>query len=210
MIKNKISKISKRGNKRYYQEIENYDWVEVVDNFLGLEAVLHRLRERETLRLIKKFGLNKFLDAGCGTGLNLRHLPSGSVGLDINPRNLQRAKKYAPQVKLVLGDIEKMPFNNHSFRSVICTEVLEHLLKPQKALKEIFRVLIPKGLLIGSVPTRHPLWFFRFLSSTHPGEPYHHHYQKQEIQTLFNNKGKILRLNKSCLGMSWFFVVEND
>lgn len=198
-------------NKKYYQEIEDYDWTKVADNFQGLEAILHRLRERETLKLVRELGVRgKFLDAGCGTGLILRHLPSGSVGFDINPRNIKRAKFYAPEAKLVLGDIEKMPFADKSFTIIICTDVLEHLPQPQKALKEIFRVLEPKGILIGSVPAQNPIWHFRFLSSTHPGEPYHRIYQKKEVQTLFNNQGRILRLKRGCFWMNFFFVVEND
>ena len=36
-------------NKKYYQNIENYDWVKVADDFRGLEAILHRLREKSLL-----------------------------------------------------------------------------------------------------------------------------------------------------------------
>ncbi|MCL4382166.1 MAG: class I SAM-dependent methyltransferase [Patescibacteria group bacterium] len=200
-----------KENKRYYQELEDYDWVEVANRFRGLETILHCLRERETLKLVKEFGKEgKFLDVGCGTGLILRHLPPDSIGLDINPRNLRRAKTHAPQAKLVLGDIEKMPFSGQAFKAVICTDVLEHLIHPQKALSEILRVLTPKGILIGSVPAQNPIWHLRFLSSTHPGEPYHRIFKKREVQALFNNQGKILRLKRGCFGMNFFFVVEND
>lgn len=200
-----------QDNKRYYQEIEDYDWVEVTDRFRGLEAILHRLRERQSLRLLEEFGRGKkFLDAGCGTGLILRHLPSGSVGLDINPRNIRRAKKHAPKAKLALGDIERMPFTNQSFTTVVCTEVLEHLPEPEKAIKEIFRVLEPYGVLIGSVPAQNPLWRLRIFSSTHPGEPYHRLYQKKEVEALFNDQDKILRLTRECFWMSFFFVIEKS
>lgn len=196
-------------NRKYYQEQEDYDWVEVADRFKGLEAFLHRARERQTLSLIRGFGAgDKFLDAGCGTGLVLRHLPPGSVGLDINPRNISRAKVHAPKAKLVLGDIEKMPFESQSFTMVISTDVLEHLIKPQKALDEIFRVLTSKGVLIGSVPAQNPLWHLRFLSSTHPGEPYHKLYKEREVKTLFAGKGKILKIKRGCFLMNFFFVVR--
>lgn len=197
-----------RENRRYYQEVEDYDWVEVADRLRGLEAILHRLREKETLKLVRKFGTgDKFLDAGCGAGLILRHLPPGSVGLDINPRNITRAKKHASQAKLILGDIKKMPLTDRSSTTVICADVLEHLLEPQKALKEIFRVLTPRGILIGSVPAQSPIWRLRFLSSTHPGEPYHRLYQKQELESLLSKTGRILKLRKGCFGMNFFFVV---
>lgn len=196
-------------NKKYYQEIEDYDWVKVADDFRGLEAILHRLREKSLLKLWKKYHKGKkFLDAGCGTGLMLRHFPKASIGLDINPRNLIKAKIHAPYAKLVLGDIEKIPFNNNSFSTIVCTEVLEHLPRPSIALKEIFRVLEKGGLLIGSVPAKNLIWNLRFLSSTHPGEPYHRLYEEKELRSLLSQFGKILLLKKGDMAMNFFFVIE--
>lgn len=201
----------KSENKKYYREIETYDWVNVTDNIKGLEAILHRAREKKTQKLIKKLQLSgKFLDVGCGTGLILRHLPKGSVGLDINPRNIKQAKKHAPLAKLIAGDIEKMPFPKHSFDVIVCTDVLEHLIDPEIALKEIFRVLKAGGILIGSVPSEYLLWHLRFLSSTHPGEPYHQLYKKDEVKALFKKYDKIISLEKACFGMNIFFIVRND
>ena len=196
-------------NKRYYQEKEDYDWVEAASHWKGLESILHSLREKSTKKLIKRFSQgDKFLDAGCGTGLILRHLPKGAVGLDINPRHLAKAKKYSPDSILVLGDIEKMPFPDSFFSTVICTEVLEHLPSPQKAVREVRRVLAPGGVLIGSLPAKNPIWKLRFLSSTHPGEPYHKEYRKKEIIKLFSEQ-KIIFLKPASFFMSWNFVVEN-
>jgi predicted SAM-dependent methyltransferase len=47
-------------------------------------------------------------------------------------------------------------FNPESFDKVICLELLEHLtvLQAQNTLKNIFRVLKPGGLIIGSTPIR--------------------------------------------------------
>lgn len=198
-----------KENKRYYQEVEDYDWVEVVDRLRGPEAILHRLRERQALTLLKKFNSgSKILDAGCGTGLVLRHLPAGSVGLDINPRNIKKAKLHAPKAEVILGDIEKLPFPNSSFKTIISMDVLEHLIEPKGAIFELFRVLSPGGILIGSVPAQNLIWRLRFLSSTHPGEPYHKLYKKKEIETLFSGKGKLLEIKRGCLFMNFFFVVK--
>jgi ubiquinone/menaquinone biosynthesis C-methylase UbiE len=205
----RLSKEFVSENKKYYQDIEDYDWVKVADDFRGLEAILHRWREKSLLKLWEKYHRGgNFLDAGCGTGLMLRHFPESSIGLDINPRNLKKAKIHAPQAKLVLGDIEKIPFNNNNFSTVVCTEVLEHLPTPSIALKEIFRVLEKGGLLIGSVPAKNFIWNLRFLSSTHPGEPYHRLYGEKEIRNLLSQFGKILLLKRGDMSMNFFFVVE--
>jgi|GEM_PF-2172864 ubiquinone/menaquinone biosynthesis C-methylase UbiE len=205
------SKAFLSDNENYYKKIEKYDWVRVVDKHLGLESVLHSLREKKTVELVKIFGLEpKFLDAGCGTGLILRHLVKGSVGLDINPRNISKAKVHAPKAKLVEGKINKMPFAKNRFTTVICTEVLEHLPDPTKAISEIARVLAPGGILIGSVPGTNPIWRLRFLSSTHPGEPYHKIYIQDDIKALFKKSWKILYLKRNCFLMNIFFVVRKN
>ena len=104
----KISKKFISINKDYYKYVEEYDWVSVTDHFKGLESVFHKLREWMVIRLINKYKRgDKILDAGCGTGLILRHLPKGSFGVDINPRNIKKARKHAPMAKVKLADIEK-------------------------------------------------------------------------------------------------------
>ncbi|MDP3988183.1 MAG: class I SAM-dependent methyltransferase [Candidatus Levybacteria bacterium] len=205
----KMSKKFIKLNKDYYRYIEEYDWVDVTDHLHGFESIFHKLRERLMLRFINKYKKEgKFLDAGCGTGLFLRHLPKNSVGIDINPRNIIKAKKYAAYAKIIEGDIENTPFDNEEFSVIVCTEVFEHLPDPKLALKEFKRILHDDGLIIGSVPSISPIWFFRFLSSTCPrGEPYHKNYKKRELIELFKDF-KIIKLKMSAMWMSYFFVLR--
>ena len=173
--------------KDYYRSIETYDWVDVSDHLRGPEAIFHKNRERVVRRLVKRHAVAgaPILDAGCGTGLNLRHLPAGSVGLDINPRNISVVRARVPGCSAVLGDVEAMPFPDATFGTVVCTEVLEHVPDPRRALAEIRRVLMPGGVLIGSVPARSWVWRLRFLSSTCPGdEPFHNEYTPPEVREL--------------------------
>lgn len=173
--------------KDYYRDVETYDWLTVTDELKGPEAFFHRNRERVVRRLVRTYARADLpvLDAGCGTGLNLRHLPAGSVGLDINPRNVETVARRLPRHRCVLGDVEAMPFEDAAFGTVVCTEVLEHVPDPGSALAEIRRVLVPGGVLIGSVPARSWIWRLRFLSSTCPrDEPFHHEYTKSEVREL--------------------------
>ncbi|MDO8658900.1 MAG: methyltransferase domain-containing protein [Candidatus Levybacteria bacterium] len=196
-------------NKNYYKHIEEYDWVDVTDNFKGLESIFHKLRQFLILRLIMNYKKgDKILDAGCGTGLILRRLPEGTIGIDINPRNIKKAKIHAPKAKVLLGDIEKLPFPDESFTTIISTEVIEHQPDPKPTINELKRVLKKGGVIIGSVPGISPIWFLRFLSSTCPrGEPFHKNFKKEELIKLFKNF-KIISLSKSVFGMSYFFVLE--
>jgi len=48
----------------------------------------------------------------------------------------------------ILGDAEALGIADASFEVILCTDVLEHLPEPQKAIDEMFRVLTPGGLLL--------------------------------------------------------------
>ena len=195
--------------KDFYRKIEDYDWNDVTDNWRGLESLLHRYRERRVRQLIDRYGVgDKYLDVGCGTGLILRHLPSGAVGIDLNSKHLKRARKYAPEAEVQLGDAEKLDFSDESFSTVICTEVLEHLIHSDAAVKEIKRVLKSGGVMIGSTPRRALLWRFRFLSSTHcHDEPFHKEYLRKEIKQLLSPLQTAL-LTSGFFRSSFFFVVK--
>jgi SAM-dependent methyltransferase len=49
-------------------------------------------------------------------------------------------------------DGKKLPFDDESFDHVLCTEVLEHVPKPESLLDDIKRVLKPGGSLVLTVP----------------------------------------------------------
>ena len=198
--------------KDYYRDVETYDWVDVADNLRGLEAFFHRNRARVTRNLIAKHAMPgaPILDAGCGTGLNLRHLPAGSVGVDINPRNIELLKQRLPQHTVLEGDVEALPFADGSFGTVLCTEVIEHIPDPSAALAEYRRVLQPGGVLIGSVPARSAIWKLRFLSSTCPhSEPFHNEYLPDEVRAMLAG-WKVEHLRYSLLHFNVLFVARKE
>jgi SAM-dependent methyltransferase len=200
--------------KRYYRHVERYDWTHAADTFVGLEAVVHRRRCDETVRLVRRNagGCARFVDVGCGTALITRHLGPGAVGVDLNPRNLDKARRYAPTSFFVLGDAEgAIPLRDASFDVAICTEMLEHLLHPGRALAEIQRILRPGGWLIGSVPGRSLLWKLRWLSASRASfteEPYHKHYRSDELRSLLGAYFAVEQLYSTTLRVNWFFVAR--
>jgi ubiquinone/menaquinone biosynthesis C-methylase UbiE len=117
-----------------------------------LEAELPDWRERE------------ILDAGCGTGAILKRLgnPQKAVGIDLSPEAISFCRQRGLN-NVQQADICALPFADASFDAVICSSVLYHqwVSDIDLALREMHRVLRPKGTLVINVPA------FSFLHSAH-------------------------------------------
>jgi SAM-dependent methyltransferase len=55
---------------------------------------------------------------------------------------LDKIPDYNPDI---VGDIHDLPFEDNSVDAIICIAVLEHVEEPQKAVREMYRVLKPGG-----------------------------------------------------------------
>lgn len=102
----------------------------------------------------------KLLDAGCGEGFitNLIYDNIENIdicGIEYTKEAVAIAKKLNSNIKFEQGNIYNISYKNDTFDIVLCTEVLEHLEYPDKALEELRRV--SKQNLILSVP--HEPWF---------------------------------------------------
>lgn len=100
--------------------------------------------------LAKEFK-GKVLDVGCGLGEFLELYPN-SYGIDTNHFAIKYCR--SKNLKCFLGSAYKIPFKNNFFDGLLCSNVIEHLNKPKKAIKEFKRVLKGRGKLIIIVPTR--------------------------------------------------------
>jgi len=100
--------------------------------------------ENNLVSLVGSLNPKKILDAGCGEGFTLAKLyelkiGNELVGIDSSKIAIQTGKENFPYLNLKIGDIYNLPYKDNSFDLVICTEVLEHLSDPQKALSDILR-----------------------------------------------------------------------
>ena len=100
--------------------------------------------------------MRKILEVGCGQGFNtfLRSKTKNNkvIGIDSSEVEIKVAKQRYPKVDFRVMSAEKLNFKNDSFDEVYAIEVLEHVDKIKKVLKEISRVLKPGGKLIASIP----------------------------------------------------------
>ena len=95
------------------------------------------------------------LDAGCGSGRNLKWFYNNSYkifGIDSNIEKIDAVKKkyYSQNEYFSVGLVEKLKFEDDSFHHIICNAVL-HFAKDENHFKSMFseliRVLKPNGTL---------------------------------------------------------------
>jgi ubiquinone/menaquinone biosynthesis C-methylase UbiE len=195
--------------KKYYIDVERYDWV---TDTKYPEKLFHIWREIEIVKRVNGYGSGAaILDVGCGTGLITRHIIGNRiVALDINQWAVKRAKLHiSNKVEFIVGDAENIPIAANTFDIVVCTDVLEHLLNPARALREISRVMNTRAMLIGEVPSRNLIWKFReYITTTCPvSEPFHHNYSVSELESLLDDF-RIISIRPSVFGLELAFIVQ--
>jgi ubiquinone/menaquinone biosynthesis C-methylase UbiE len=97
------------------------------------------------------------LDAGCGIGKHLSlitKLPRvlKAVGVDAGFEGLRYARCRFSHGHLVCGTVSRLPFRDCSFDFIYCIDVIEHLIEPLKACRELYRVLKTGGRVFIQTP----------------------------------------------------------
>ena len=112
-------------------------------------------------RLASLGGSLKVLDSGCGEGYVSRELARKGhkvVGIDASQYIIKEAKEAGiGNDDYIRGDVCQMPFGNESFDCVVSNFLLVELEQPENFIKEVGRVLKPKGRFI--FQTLHPSLF---------------------------------------------------
>jgi SAM-dependent methyltransferase len=99
----------------------------------------------------------RVLDVACGTGVLAREVASriGSVGrvvgIDPSPGMVAVAKQLAPDIEWREGVAESLPFPDQSFDAVVSQFGLMFFTDRRQALREMLRVLAPRGRLAVAV-----------------------------------------------------------
>jgi ubiquinone/menaquinone biosynthesis C-methylase UbiE len=116
-----------------------------------------RSNEKATVHLINAYAPGgKMLDAGCGMGDLLMCFPDRERhGVDISKPYLDVARERGLDVTRCT--IEKMPFPARTFDLVTATDILEHVLDLNAAVRELLRVLKRGGILIARTPNEEEL-----------------------------------------------------
>lgn len=105
-----------------------------------------------------------FLDVGCGIKPYQKvfgKYVDKYYGIEYSPESGYRGNRAD-----VAGDASAMPFADESFDTILCTEVLEHVINPEKVIAEFARILKADGVVITTAPFFYPIHdafdFFRY------------------------------------------------
>lgn len=189
----------------------------IKDNIL--QRLYHLRRFGRILQILEGIE-GDFLDAGCASGLLTAKLAAQTKGrgwgIDVNPDFIRLAKRKYPHLNFSVAAIEKLPFPKEKFHLVICSEVLEHVVNPQRALKECRRILKKRGKILVIVPSESLLFRFLWLlwirtkgkvwQGTHL-----HSFNGEELKKNLQAAGfKILGQNRFNLGMLTAILAEKS
>jgi ubiquinone/menaquinone biosynthesis C-methylase UbiE len=105
-------------------------------------------------RFVEPRGDERVLDAGTGTGalaFALAPLVAEVVALDLVPELLAEGRKRAgefPNVSFVEGDVTSLPADLGAFDLVGTLRTLHHIRRPELAVAELTRAVMPGGLVL--------------------------------------------------------------
>lgn len=96
------------------------------------------------------------LDIGCGEGLfaHILFAEKIDVGIDLNSREIERAKTYNAYHELICCSGDAIPKENETFNTIFSNSVMEHIKDIEPVLLEASRLLKKKGSLYLTLPTK--------------------------------------------------------
>lgn len=133
------------------------------------------------------------LDAGCGTGwFSKEAYMRGAqvISMDLGQNLLDQVAKKCDS-KRIVGSVLDIPFGDNYFDIVISSDVIEHTPDPQKAIREMKRVLKKNGVLALTVPNKiwYPAIFIANKFKLRPYEGYENWVGWFELQQWFKEIG---------------------
>lgn len=178
----------------------------------------HLQRFRESIKYLELKPHQKILNIWSRTGLAIPYLHQKCrnldiVNLEVSIEFIKIAKKKFPKEKFQETDLNKLPFYDNSFDSILSLETLEHTPNPLNLIKELYRVIKPNGLLVMSLPpatAELPLKIYELFFDNH-GEGPHKFLSSKKVKCLLKKTGFKIKLHKGTLlipiGPKWLKTI---
>ena len=102
----------------------------------------------------------KILDAGCGTGSNLKELEKygRAIGIDISEEAVKFCKLRGCKNVHKVNQEESLFFEDNAFDLIASMDTIEHIDDDCAALAEYYRIIKKGGILLVTVPAYDFLW----------------------------------------------------
>ena len=119
-------------------------------------ATYYEMARREIIDVVP-IGNHSVLEVGCGTGntgsaLKVMGRASEVVGIELNERSAEVARRQLDTV--LVGNVEELvlPFENERFDFIIFGDVIEHLIDPWTQLRRLSALLKADGKMVATIP----------------------------------------------------------
>jgi len=139
--------------------------------------LIYHIHDRALLDAAKQYYKGRLIDIGCGIK-PYKQLLAPYVSEHVGVEHVDTL--HSTSCVDLFGSAYKIPAEDASFDSALCTSVLEHLEEPEQALRECYRVLKPEGIAIYSVP---------FIWHLHEEPRDYYRFSKYGLDYLFRKAG---------------------
>ncbi len=173
-------------------------WSETADG----KGFIYEYLRRAQLNVISLLDIKadmSFLDIGCGTGWAVGQVAKAVeykgifYGIDMSSGMIGKAKekfKSYENIHFIETSSESIPLDDNLFDNIICTNSFHHYLHPEKAMKEIARLLKTGGKIYILDPAA-DIWFIKIIDKLIKiFEPQHVKiYSTEEFKNLMSEAG---------------------
>lgn len=140
-----VSRETRRQQRHWGRHAESYD---------NKIAKVERSMLARTREWIGERATGRVLEVAVGSGRSLPYYRDdvSLVGIDLSPEMLAIAQRRAAELGMTAdlreGNAEALPFADASFDTVVCALALCSITRPDIALKEMARVVVPGGSVV--------------------------------------------------------------
>lgn len=124
---------------------------------INISNIYHNARQNSAFNYLKLQEDDVVLDAGCGNGklaLKISKKCKKIYAVDISKNAFSKTNtKHQKNLIFRKMNIENLKFKSKFFDKIVCVETLEHVLHPEKVLREFSRVIKSEGILVITYPT---------------------------------------------------------
>ena len=153
----KVFFLSERPKKEEAGKYYRQDYQPYFAHYNYLTELFIKWRTSREIRIYKKLNKNikEVLEIGCSFGKYLKDLRDRGnfnvTGVEISQEMAQKGKEEF-DLEIKAGELLECNFDSNRFDLIIMSHVIEHLYNSQETLKEAFKILNPKGLILIKTP----------------------------------------------------------